>query len=66
MILKFIRFDLENNTIEAQWFADVTDGQGNVVAQESVACVNYSEDQKAAFLEAVPNGYVYADAAGWA
>lgn len=25
MILKFIRFNLENSTIEAQWFADVTD-----------------------------------------
>lgn len=65
MILKFIRFDLENSTIEVQWLRDVLDTQGNAIARESAACVNYSAEQKAEFLADVPNGQPYSDAMGW-
>lgn len=43
MIVKFIKFDIPNNTIEVSWYGGVLDGEGNIVAQESVACVNYSQ-----------------------
>ncbi len=65
MILKFIKFDVENNTIEAQWVEPQLDVDGNPVSFVSCRCENFSADQKAEFLAEVEGGQAYADAMGW-
>ncbi len=65
MNLKFIKIDVENNTIEAQWFENVLDDQGVVIGSVSCRCVNYSEGNRAEFLADVPNAMNYIQLLGW-
>jgi hypothetical protein len=59
MILKFIKFDLENNTIEANWFEQTE------TEMKSVRCQNYSQDQAEEFAAEVENAAQYMQAMGW-
>ncbi len=65
MILKFITFDVVNNTIEANWHRPLLDSEGVTVGYESALRINYSADQKAEFLADVEGGQTYSDAMGW-
>jgi hypothetical protein len=68
VILKFIKFDLENRTLEAQWFEQVLGADGEVVSSQSCRCENFSKEQRAEFLAEVGDSPAYVavlDALGW-
>lgn len=59
MILKFIRIDVENSTIESTWV------ENTETAQVPISCRNYSESESAEFAADVDGAEGYMRAAGW-
>ena len=66
-----VTHDVRFNTLEATWMAEVLDASGTVIRYQSVKCRNYSQPQKADFLNDLltfansVDGAKYCVMAGW-
>ena len=64
MKLKFLKIDVENNTIEANWYEDILGVDGEVISTQSVKCENYSNKNK--FMSEVEGAEKYVGLIEWA